>query len=251
MSDDSRILDSLAQGTLEPWLIAVVKFVLSHTQSSATTYVPEIVLRLGVDSVSLWDQIERELNNSGAGPPYWAFAWAGGQALARHLLDNPALVAGRRVLDLASGSGLVGIAAKKAGAAHVIANDIDCLAAVAIALNAEANEVVIEANATDLLVEGGAFDPKSIDVVLVGDGFYDHNLSPRILRFVQRCRAAGCEVLVGDPGRADLPIQQLRKVGEHLVPVTHDCQHTAAETGHEQDHDIRRAAVWRLESSRI
>ena len=249
MSDDSRILDSLAQGALQPWLIEIVTFVLSHTQSGATAYVPEVVLRLGTDSVSLWDQIERELRNSRAGPPYWAFAWAGGQALARHLLDTPALVMGRRVLDLASGSGLVGIAAKKAGAAHVIANDIDRLAAVAIALNAEANDVKVEVNATDLLVEGGQFDPRSNDVVLIGDGFYDHDLSPRILRFAQRCHAAGCEVLVGDPGRADLPIRQLRKIGEHLVPVTRDCQHTAAETARDQSHDVRRAAVWRLEPS--
>jgi predicted nicotinamide N-methyase len=247
MPEDSRILDSLAQGQVEPWLIGIVKFVLANTQAGTTPYLPEIVLRLGVDSVSLWDKIEREVNDPRAGPPYWAFAWAGGQALARHLLDNPQVVAGRRVLDLASGSGLVGIAAMKAGAARAIANDIDCLAAVAIALNAEANDVSVEANAIDLLIEGGTFDPANVDVVLVGDGFYDHNLSPRIFRFVQRCRAVGCLVLVGDPGREDLPVQQLARVHDYLVPVTQDCQHTAAATGQDEDYDIRRATVWMLE----
>jgi len=248
MPDDSRILDSLAQGNLEPWLITMVTFVLAHTHSGTTPCLPEIALRLGVESVSLWDKIERELSHTKAGPPYWAFAWAGGQALARHVLDHPELVAGRRVLDLASGSGLVGIAAAKAGASHAMANDIDCLAAVAIALNAEANNVVVEANASDLLTDVSPFDPASVDVVLVGDGFYDHSLSPRVLRFVQRCRAAGCQVLVGDPGRADLPLQQLTKVQDYFVPVTRDCQHTAAATGDDDDHDIRRATVWAFEA---
>jgi predicted nicotinamide N-methyase len=247
MATDSRILDSLAQGHLEPWLVTIVTFVVTHTHASRTPYLPEIVLRLGTESVSLWDKIERELKIQSAGPPFWAFAWAGGQALARHLLDNPQIVAGRRVLDVAAGSGLIGIAAMKAGAAHAIANDIDYLAAVAIALNAEANDVRVEANATDLLDDNGIFDPSSVDVVLVGDGFYDHNLSPRILRFVQRCRAAGCLVLVGDPGREDLPIKQLRRVRDYLVPVTQDCQHSAAVTGGSEDHDIRRATVWQLE----
>jgi predicted nicotinamide N-methyase len=232
---------------LEPWLLTIVKFVLAHTREGTTRYLPEITLRLGTDSVALWDKIERELNIAGAGPPYWAFAWAGGQALARHLLDNPQIVAGRRVLDLASGSGLVGIAAIKAGAAHAIANDIDCLAAVVFSLNAEANNFIVDANATDLLGEESGFDPTSIDVVLVGDGFYDHSLSPRIFKFVKRCRAAGCLVLVGDPGRADLPIQQLTKVHDYFVPVTRDCQHTAAETGDDEDQDIRRATVWMLD----
>jgi predicted nicotinamide N-methyase len=248
MPEDKPLLDSLAQGHLEPWLITIVKFVLANTRASATPYLPDIVLRLGTESVLLWDKIERELSNRSAGPPYWAFAWAGGQALARYLLDNPQVVVGRRILDLASGSGLVGIAAMKAGAAHAIANDIDWLAAVAIALNAEANGVVVEANATDLLVEGGPFDPTSVDVVLVGDGFYDHSLSPCIFRFVQRCRAAGCVVLVGDPGREDLPIRQLTKVHDYLVPVTHDCQYTAAKTGADEDYDLRRATVWMLDA---
>jgi predicted nicotinamide N-methyase len=116
-----------------------------------------------------------------------------------------------------------------------------------IALNAEANDVNVEISASDLLADDSRFDPSSIDVVLVGDGFYDHALSPRVYRFAQRCRAAACEVLVGDPGRADLPIQHLRKVSEHLVPVTHDCQYSAAESGTGEGYDIHRAAVWSLD----
>jgi predicted nicotinamide N-methyase len=248
VTKDSLILDSLRQRDVQPWLITAVEFVLAHTQAGTTPLLPEIVLRLGTDSISLWDKIERELDSPTAGPPYWAFAWAGGQALARHLLDNKQLVAERRVLDVASGSGLIGVAAAKAGAARVVANDIDTLATIAIALNAEANDVNVEVTAADLLGDEAAFDPSGVDIVLIGDGFYDHALSPRMLRFAQRCRSVGCTVLVGDPGRADLPIQQLMKVSEYLVPVTRDCQHSAAAVGDAEDHDIRRATVWTLES---
>jgi predicted nicotinamide N-methyase len=245
MLGDGRILDGLARRQLEPWLIAIVKFLLANTQVSVTPLVPEIALRLGTESVSLWDRVEREFDRTQAGPPYWAFAWAGGQALARHLLDNPDIVSGRRVLDLASGSGVAGIAAKKAGAARVIANDVDYLATIAIALNAEANDVVVEANATDLLTEDTAFDLSSIDVVLIGDGFYDCKLSPRILSFAMRCRAVGSVVLIGDPGRADLPIDRLARVRDYVVPVTKGRQYTAV-AGVCDDHDLRRVTVWML-----
>jgi predicted nicotinamide N-methyase len=244
---DSDVLNGVRQAQLEPWLVTAVEFVLAETKSGTTPMVPEISLRLASDSVVLWDKIEREANVPGAGPPYWAFAWAGGQALARYLLDNPAVVSRRRVLDVASGSGLIGIAAKRAGAARVMANDIDSLSAVAIALNAAANDVAVEVNATDLLGETSGFDPSSVDVVLVGDGFYDHGLSPRMLAFARRCHAAGCTVLVGDPGREDLPIAELTPVKEYLVPVTRDCQHTAAAKGPGEQHDLRRATVWTFE----
>ena len=120
-------------------------------------------------------------------PPYWAFAWAGGQALARYLLDNPALVAGRRVLDLGSGSGLVAIAAAKAGAARVLAADIDALALAAIGLNAAANAVTLDTTADDLL----AAPPGAFDVVLIGDLFYERPLAERVLAFAEAARARG------------------------------------------------------------
>jgi predicted nicotinamide N-methyase len=243
MPGDAHMVESLHSEHLEPWLASLVTFVLDQTKIGATPFVPEIPLRLGSESVSLWDRIEREIDATFARPPYWAFAWAGGQALARYVLDSPARVAGRRVLDLASGSGIGGLAAKKAGAAHVIANDVDYLATIAIALNAELNNVSVEVSATDLLNSDTTFDVANVDVVLVGDGFYDHGLSPRILNFVHRCRAAGALVLIGDPGRADLPTELLVRVCDYVVPVTKDRQYTAA-AGHGDEHDLRRATVW-------
>jgi SAM-dependent methyltransferase len=158
----------LASEELPPWLVAMAEFVLAETTPTPLPHVPEITLRLARESVPLWDKIERNRALRG-GPPYWGFAWAAGLALARHVLDHPRLVAGRRVLDLASGSGLIGIAAAKSGAAHVIANDVDPLAVVAISLNADANSVTVEASGADLLPPDSGFDPASVDVVLVGD----------------------------------------------------------------------------------
>ncbi len=142
--------------------------------------------------------------------PYWAFVWGGGLALARHLLDRPETVAGRRVLDLGAGSGLVAVAAMKAGAASVLAVDIDLRAAVATRLNAEVNGVRVQVLTADLL-EGVA--PDDVDVVLVGDLFYEAGLVGRTLGFLRRCRAAGLEVLIGDPGRKTLPVEAFERVG--------------------------------------
>lgn len=142
--------------------------------------------------------------------PYWAFVWGGGLALARHLLDRPEVVAGRRAMDLGSGSGLVAIAAMQAGAASVLAVDIDPRAATATRLNAALNGVVVETMTTDLL-DGPA--PDGVNVVLVGDLFYEAGLADRALGFLRRCRAAGLEVLIGDPGRRTLPVEALEQVG--------------------------------------
>jgi predicted nicotinamide N-methyase len=166
-------------------------------------------------------------------PPYWAFAWAGGQALARYLLDNPALAAGRRVLDLGSGAGLTAIAALRAGAARVLAADIDAIALAAIALNATANRVVVETTADDLLAappHAGAFD-----VVLVGDLFYERELAERVLAFIQDASAQGAQVLVGDPRRSYFPRDRFRQIAEYSVPVTRELE----------DAEIKRTAVWR------
>jgi predicted nicotinamide N-methyase len=242
MLDHDRTPDEPA---IEPWLVAMAEFVQAHTRPVRLPYVPEITLRLAVEAVPLWTKIERTFDPR-SGPPYWAFAWAGGLALARHLIDHPALVAGCRVLDFAAGSGLAAIAAAKCGAAQVTASDIDPLAVVAISFNAEANGVAIPASITDLLAADSAFDPTTLDVVLVGDVFYERDLAARAFAFLERCRAAGCLVLIGDPGRADLPVDRLRKVSGQAVPVARDCQYFAAPGEKPADYDLRAAAVWTL-----
>jgi predicted nicotinamide N-methyase len=183
----------------------------------------------------LWDRTEEELGAMGLPPPFWAFAWAGGQALARHVLDHPTTVAGRRVLDLGAGSGLVAIAAARAGAAAVTACDIDRFAAIAIALNAEANRVHVEVLHQDLL-EGPAPVEPCYDVILVGDLCYERDTAVRVLGFLDRHAAIGSEVLIGDPGRAYLPQERLSKRGVYSVPVTRELE----------DQDIKQTAVWAL-----
>ncbi|MBN9549307.1 MAG: methyltransferase [Alphaproteobacteria bacterium] len=147
-------------------------------------------------------------------PPYWAYAWAGGAALARHVLDRPSIIAGKRVLDLGAGSGLVGIAAAKAGAREVIAAEIDSNGAVALGLNAEANGVAIPIRNEDV-TDG---PPPAVDLVLAGDVFYAQDVGQRMMPFLDRCLAAGIDVLVGDPGRAWLPRSRLCLLGEYEVP---------------------------------
>ncbi|WP_412033550.1 class I SAM-dependent methyltransferase [Mesorhizobium sp. BH1-1-5] len=147
-------------------------------------------------------------------PPYWAYAWAGGAVLARYVLDRPSIVAGKRVLDLGAGSGLVGIAAAKAGARAVIAAEIDRNGVVALRLNAEANGVAIQIRDEDVT----AGPPPAVDLVLAGDVFYAQDVGQRMLPFLDRCLAAGIDVLVGDPGRAWLPRPRLCLLGEYQVP---------------------------------
>jgi len=157
----------------------------------------------------LWQQTERD------DPPFWAYPWAGGQALARHLLDNPGTVRGRRVLDVASGSGLVAIAAAKAGAASVVAGDIDPLAVAAITANASANGVRVSARAFDLAVD----DAGDAEVILAGDVFYQRELAELALSFLRAAASAGAEVLVADPGRAFVPVESLTALARYEVPV--------------------------------
>lgn len=234
-----------AEPEIAPWLLALAELVGRETQPSRLPYVPQITLRLAVETAPLWEKIERDLKLRGW-PPYWAFAWAGGIALARHVLEHPELVAGRRVLDFAAGSGIVGIAAAQAGAARVVANDIDPLAMVAISFNADLNGVAIEASVADLMAEASGFDPKTFDVVLAADIFYAPELAARALAFLERCRSAGCDVLIGDPGRADLPVERLVKVSSHAVPVTRDCQFFGAQADEPSQQELRAANVWRF-----
>jgi predicted nicotinamide N-methyase len=214
-------------------------FILANTRLRPVPHVPEISLHLADESVPLWSKTEEELGAAGLPPPYWAFAWAGGQALARYVLDHPERVQDRRVLDLASGSGLVAIAAAKAAAVPVVAVDIDPFAEAAVALNAEANGVYIDMVLQDLL-DGAAPMAPRYDVILVGDLFYERTTAERVIDFLQRHAAHGTLVLIGDPGRTYLPKDRLAKLCEYSVPVTRELE----------DQDIKRTSVWELKGER-
>ncbi len=207
-------------------------FIRANTSVLAPPLVPEVRLHLAHEAVPLWQKTEEELGELGLPPPFWAFAWAGGQALARHVLDNPGLVQGKRVVDLASGSGLVGIAAMKAGAAEVLAADIDGFSVTAIGLNAALNGVEIEATAVDLL----AAAPPDCGVILVGDLFYEKGLAARVFAWLEAAEERGTMALIGDPGRSYLPRERLAKLADYQVPVTRDLE----------DSEIKRTSVWRL-----
>jgi predicted nicotinamide N-methyase len=212
------------------------QFIHANTKLLAVPLVPEIRLHIAEESVPIWQKTEEELGQMNVPPPYWAFAWAGGQALARYLLDAPALLAGRNVLDLGSGSGLVAIAAAKAGAARALAADIDAFALAAISLNAAANGVNVETTAVDLL----AAPPAAFDIVLVGDLFYERPLAERVLAFADAARSRGALVLAGDPRRSYFPPDRFHKLTEYSVPVTRELE----------DAEIKRTAVWRLDPVR-
>ncbi len=176
--------------------------------------VAEIRLHLADDALSLW-QLTEDRAGPGQPPPFWAFPWPGGQALARYVLDHPGLVDGRRVLDLGSGSGLVAIAAQLAGAAAVLASEIDTIAVAAIRLNSQANGVPSPAIVGDVL-DG---DGEGAELVLAGDLWYSAPLAGRVLGLIERARARGASVLVGDIGRKFLPRQRFRVVDSRDVPV--------------------------------
>lgn len=183
--------------------------VRSATAWQPVPFVAEITLLTAADPFVLWDRTELDA------PPFWAFPWAGGQALARYLLDNPAAVAGKRVLDVASGSGLVAIAAAKAGAAGVVAGDIDPNAVAAMEINAAANGAMVVARTFDLEHD----DPSGADVILAADVFYQRELAGLALRFLRGAARSGAAVLVADPGRAFLPAGTLTSLASYDVPV--------------------------------
>ena len=173
--------------------------------------IPGILLHRAHPRSGLWRLASRD---EGFGAPYWAYAWGGGLALARWIMNHPQAVAGRRVLDLGAGSGLVGIAAALCGARAVLAAEIDPNAAPALALNAAANGVALEIAIEDLT--GG--EPPDVELVLVGDLFYEAALAARVTAFLDRCLARGLEVLIGDPGRAWLPRERLVRLADY--PIT-------------------------------
>ncbi|MYZ48952.1 class I SAM-dependent methyltransferase [Propylenella binzhouense] len=205
-------------------------FVRANTELLAPPLVPEVRIHLAHEALPLWERTEEELGEMGLPPPYWAFAWAGGQALARHILDHPALVAGRSVLDFASGSGVVAIAAAKAGAARVVANEIDAFALAALAENAAANDVRLECAAADLIGRDDGWE-----IVLVGDAFYEKPLADRLAPWLDALARRGATVLVGDPGRTYLPKGRLASIAAYSVPVTRALE----------DSEIKRTEVWR------
>ena len=207
-------------------------FIRANTSVMTPPLVPEVRLHLAHEAVPLWQKTEEELGGLGLPPPFWAFAWAGGQALARHVLDNPRLVRGKRVIDLAAGSGLVGIAAMKAGAASALAADIDGFSVTAIGLNAVLNDVALAVTAEDLL----AAPVPSCEVILVGDFAYERDLAERLFTWLAAAEDRGIPALIGDPGRSYLPRERLTKLGEYRVAVTRDLE----------DAEIKLTSVWRL-----
>ena len=206
-------------------------FIRAETRPLPVPMVPEITLHLAVESVPIWLRTEEELGEIGLPPPFWAFAWAGGQALSRHILDDPAIVAGKSVLDFASGSGLVAIAAIKAGAISVEAAEIDPFAQAAIALNAELNGAAgISVALGDIIGEDHGWD-----VVLAGDIAYERDLAARVFDWLIALSARGAQVWIGDPGRSYLPHDRLEKIAEYGVPVSRELEDT----------EIKRTSVWR------
>ena len=195
-------------------------FVRSNTRLVPVRSIPEIKLHTAHEATGLWRLSEPQADGADPPPPYWAFPWAGGLALARYILDHPGIVHDRRVLDLGAGSGLVAIAAALAGAGTVVAAEIDPYALASMALNAPANGVSVSAIADDLT---GGPEP-AVDLILVGDLFYERELAKRVSAFLDRCLAANIEVLVGDPGRQYLPNARLRRLAEYTVPDVGDVE---------------------------
>ncbi|MBB5574019.1 MULTISPECIES: class I SAM-dependent methyltransferase [Rhizobium] len=206
-------------------------FIRANTSLMAPPHVPEIRLHLASEAHDLWLKTEEELEAIGLPPPFWAFAWAGGQGLARYVLDHPDTVAGKRVLDFASGSGLVAIAAKLAGASHVLAADIDPWAETATRLNATENGVVLDFTGDNLIDR-----MTDADVILAGDVFYDRDFADRLIPWFRQLAGEGRLVLVGDPGRAYLPKDRLEAEASYQVPVTRALE----------DSEVKKTTVWRF-----
>ena len=206
-------------------------FVRENTALTAPPLVPELKLHLAYEALPLWEKTEEELGQIGLPPPFWAFAWAGGQALARYVLDHPETVAGRSVLDFAAGSGLLAIAAMKAGAAAVLASEIDAIALAAMRMNAAANGVSLATTGEDLIGRDEGWD-----VVLVGDMFYEKPLADRLFPWLLALQQRGARILIGDPGRSYFPKEKLTRLATYEVPVTRALE----------DSEIKKTSVWQV-----
>ncbi|MFK0686100.1 methyltransferase [Ochrobactrum sp. BD67] len=214
---------------LDPAHKSARDFILANTSLQAPPHVPEIRLHLADEAHDLWHKTEEELATIGLPPPFWAFAWAGGQGVARYILDHPETVKDQTVLDFASGSGLVAIAAMRAGASSVLASDIDPFAGPAIELNAEANGVAVSPSLDDLIGHDAGWD-----VILAGDVFYEKPLAERLMPWFWALAARGARIIVGDPGRAYLPKDKLQQLAVYMVPVTRALE----------DAEVKRTTVW-------
>lgn len=208
-------------------------FVLENTRVQRPPHTPELELHLADEITPIWRLTEEALQEMGLPPPFWAFAWAGGQALARYVLDHPQVVAGKQVIDFATGSGIVAIAAMKAGAARVLAADIDVFCGAAVAANAARNGVAVQFTEKNLLDEP---PPAWADVILAGDICYEKPLATRVLAWLAEAKAAGATVLIGDPGRSYFPREGLEKLAEYQVPTTRELE----------DMEVKKTSVWRL-----
>ena len=208
------------------------EFVQRNTAIAAPPLVPEIRLYLATEITPIWRATEETLARGAVPPPFWAFAWAGGQGLARYLLDHPELVAGREVLDIGSGSGIVAIAAAKAGASRVVAAEIDHFAAAAIGLNARLNGVTVTVETRDLLDRAAA----GWGVALAGDICYEEPMSSRAMTLLRRIAARGRLALLGDPGRAYLPRSGLVERARYQVLTSRELE----------DRDEREGVVWEV-----
>jgi predicted nicotinamide N-methyase len=208
------------------------EFVRRNTVLTTAPLLPEVRLHLATEVTPLWEATEETLRKTNLPPPYWAFAWPGGRAVARFVLDRPELVRGQRVLDFAAGTGCVGIATAMAGAASVCACDIDAFSLAAIRLNAEANGVALEVEGEDLV---GKPLP-GIGVVLAGDVCYERPMAERVTAWLRTLAAAGTLVVLGDPGRAYVPEEGLEFLARYAVPTSLDLE----------DREVRETTVWRL-----
>jgi predicted nicotinamide N-methyase len=206
--------------------------ILARTRLERPPVVPELVLHLADDIVEPWESLEKELDAGELPPPFWAFAWLGGQAVARYVLDHRDEVAGRRVLDLATGSGLCALAARLAGAREVLAADIDPFVEAAIALNADANGLAVAVTIDDLLQR----PPPDVDVVLAGDVFYEQEMATAFGTWLHAAADRGMRVLVGDPGRHYLPRSGLTQLAAYDVPTTRELEGV----------EVKRVKVFRL-----
>lgn len=207
-------------------------FIRDNTRLQPVPHAPEISLWLADEVTPIWRLTEEELGEMGLPPPFWAFAWAGGQGLARWLLDHPHEAAGKRVLDFAAGSGLVGVAAMKAGAASALCADIDPFCGAAVAMNAELNGVALDFTAADLL-EAPA---PAVDLICAGDVFYEGPMAERVLTWLIEAHGRGVRVLVGDPIRTYFPKSGFDLLTEYEVPTTRELEDSA----------VKRTRVWTL-----
>lgn len=206
-------------------------FILANTELLSPPHTPELKLHLASELVPIWQKTEEELAAQGVPPPFWAFAWAGGQALSRYVLDHPETVRGKRVLDFASGSGLSAIAAAKAGARHVLATEIDAFAVAAISLNSQINNVEVTAELLDAVGTDQGWD-----TVIAGDICYEREMSARVFAWLRALAGRGALVLIGDPGRNYLPSSHLVEIAVYDVATTRELE----------DREVRRTKVWHV-----